>query len=316
MQRQIWLTDKDNQERFDFSAFGSFIFTSPTSLGIYREKGFLVVGNQRIETSDLPTFQSITGTILIKGKYSELEQKYAQFRDFISKHIKNGFRLYVKTQENVGARYVNCSIESIDKTEKTTANTMSVPITILPKSLWLGDVEGASIQKVVSAVGTFKFEQQDNGTYGVRFKQREYVDEYGKTYYSATLGGGNFSEAYLYNGGEETTPLIIRIYGQATNPFIALKDYESGQVVQSVKFEDLIVPDGYYLEINSNPEDSYIELVNETTGERYDVEDYASHNTTVFMKLPVGNYILETSDDVADNMVSTRVFFANQYKGA
>lgn len=316
MQRQIWLTDKDNKERFDFSAFGSFIFTSPTSLGIYREKGFLVVGNQRIETSDLPTFKSITGTIIIKGKYSELEQKYAQFRDFISRHIKSGFRLYVKTQANVGARYINCSIESIDKTEKTTANTMSVPITILPKSLWLGDVVGASIQKVINPVGMFRFEQRDGGRYSARFEQRDYEDEYGRTYYSMKFGGSSYSEAYLYNGGEETTPLIVRIYGQSTNPFVKLKDYQSGQIVQSVKFEDLIVPDGYYLEINSNPEDSYIELVNESTGERYDVEDYASHDTTVFMKLPVGNYILETSDDVADNTVTTRVFFANQYKGA
>ena len=316
MQRQIWLTDKDNKERFDFSAFGSFIFTSPTSLGIYREKSFLVVGNQRIETSDLPSFKEITATIIIKGKYSELEQKYSQFRDFVSKHIKNGFRLYVKTQMNVGERYINCSIESIDKTEKTTANTMNVPITILPKSLWLGDVEGASIQKVVDSVGAFRFEQRDIGIYSARFEQRDYVDEYGRTYYSTTLGGGSFSEAYLYNGGEETTPLIVRIYGQSTNPFVKLKDYQSGQIVQSVKFEGLVVPDGYYLEINSNPENSYIELVNESTGERYDVEDYASHDTTVFMKLPVGNYILETSDDVADNIVSTRVFFANQYKGA
>ena len=310
MQRQIWLTDKDNLERFDFTAFGDFIFTNPTSLGIYRQKNFLIVNNQRITVQDVPSFKNITGTIIIKGKYSELESKYATLRDFISKHIKNGFRLYLKTENNKPARYVNCDIDTLDKTEKVTG-TIVVPINILPKSLWLGDVSGASISQQVNVNNIFAF------TDTLKFIERDgMIDEYNKTYYSIAFVDSATSEAFVFNGGEETTPLLIRVYGEATNPYIRLKDFATGQVLQSVKFNNLTINADGYLEINSNPEFAYIEIVNKITGERQNVENYADQETTIFMNLPVGSFVIETSDDVADNVVDTRVFFTNQYKGA
>lgn len=310
MQRQIWLTDKDNIERFDFSAFGDIVFTLPTSLGIYRQKNFLIVNNQRITVQDVPSFKTITGTIIIRGLYSELESKYSRLRDFISKHIKNGFRFYLKTEENKPARYITCDIDTLDKTEKV-AGTIVAPISILPKSLWLGDVSGTSIAQQVSVNNIFAFADT------VKFVERpDMVDEYGKTYYSAAFSDSATSEAFVFNGGEETTPLLIRVYGEATNPYIRLKDFETGQVLQSVKFNNLIINSDSYLEINSNPEFAYIEVVNKITGERYNVENFADQETTIFMNLPVGRFVIETSDEVASNVVDTRVFFTNQYKGA
>lgn len=319
MIREIWLTDKDNVEKFDFQNFGTFFFTSPTSLGIYRNKSFLIVNNQRIEVEDVPSFKNITATIMIKASNKELESKYSLLRDFISKHIKNGFRLYIKTEENKNARYINCAIDSLDKTEKTTANTMLVPINILPKSLWLGDVSGVSVVKAVNQTGLFQFTEKtirDKQVFSASFTQRDLIDIYGNAYYSIAFGSGAISQIFIFNGGEETTPLVIRIYGQATNPYVFLKDLKTGEVLQSVGFHDLEIESGSYLEINSNPDGAYIEIVNETTNERRDVEAYANENTKVYMDLPVGSYLIETTDESEANAVQTRVFFTNQYKGA
>lgn len=316
MIREIWLTDAENKEMFKFSSFGDFIFTSPTSLGVYRSKNFLIVNNQQIEVEDIPSFKNITGTIIIKGLNSELETKYAQLRDFISKYIKTGFRLYLKVRENVSARYINCAIDSLDKTEKSTANTMLIPINIIPKSLWLGDVEGTSITQSVYVDGIFRFAEQNNGEYGARFIERPLNDEYSNTIYSIAFSSGSISQSFIFNSGEETTPLIIRVYGKAVNPYIKLKDYNTGEILQSVKFNNLTVADDSYLEINSEPDRTYIEVVNITTGNRTDVESYVDESTNIYMNLPVGSYVIEASDDVENNVLQTRVFFTNQYKGA
>lgn len=311
MIRKIWLTNSDNSQRFEFTDFGDFIFSAPTSLGIYRQKEFLIVNNQRIEVNDVPSFKAITGTIIIKAPNKDLESKYATLRDFISKYNDDGFRLYVQTQENKPARYINCAIESLDKTEKATANTMLIPITILPKSLWQGDVDTASIVQSINVAGSFRFSES-----GARFINRPFTTEFSDTVYGVAFTSGVLSQALLFNAGEETTPLVIRVYGEAVNPFIKLRDFETGEILQSAKFNNLTISDGDYLEINANPDKAYMEVVNIATGERRDVSDYVQQDSNAYLNLPMGNYVLEATDDVPTNAVSTRVFFTNQYKGA
>lgn len=307
MLREIWLTDKDNKDIFKFDNFGDFIFTAPTKFGIYRDKNFLIINNARVEIADVPRFEDITGIIIIRGSNNELEGKYALLRDFISKYNNVGFRLYVKTQENKDARYINCSINTLDKSEKTGLTTMSVPINIQPKSLWQGDVVGVSVAQSYENLNTFRF----NGyNFGASFKSNNFDS------YSIAFGGGQISQAYVRNDGEEQSPLLIRVYGDAVNPFVKLRDFNTGEILQSVKFDGLTIANGNYLEINSNADNTYIEVVNEITGERVDVEDYADQTTNIYMSIPMGSYIIETSDDVPTNLVRTRVFFANQYKGA
>lgn len=319
MIREIWLTDINNEERFTFNNFGDYTFTSPTSLGVYRSKEFLAVNNQQIEISSLPAFKNITGTIIIKGANKDLEAKYAVLRDFISKHNKKGFRFYVKTQESREARYIKCAIDSLDKTEKATANTMLVPINIIPKTQWLGEVVGVSVVQSVDVEDIFTFKAQEingNTIYSAKFAEREFTDEYGRTYYSIAFASGDISSTTINNDGEETTPLIIRVQGEAVNPYIALKEAQTGEVLQEVKFNNLTVPNGSYLEINSDPETTYIELVNEQTGERYDVEDFADEETSVYLNLPVGQFVIEASDDIAENVVQTRVLAEQRFGGA
>lgn len=311
MIRKIWLTNNDNSAKFEFTDFGDFIFSNPTSLGIYRQKEFLIVNNQRIETNDVPSFKSVTGTIIIKAPNKDLESKYALLRDFVSKYNDEGFRLYVKTEESKPERYIRCAIESVDKSEKSTANTMLIPISILPKSLWLGDVSGTSVAQKVAVRGMFRFINNK-----ATFIKRDFEDEFGNDYYSMAFSTSAISRAFVFNGGEEITPLLIRVYGVAVNPHIKLKDYVTGEVLQDIKFKNLTIPQGSYLEVNSSAESAYVELVNSDTGERIDVEDFADQDSTIFMNLPLGSYIIEASDEVEANIVATRVFFTNQYKGA
>lgn len=310
MIRKIWLTNIDNTERFEFTDFGDFIFSTPTSLGIYRNKEYLTINNQRIVINDVPQYKDITGTIIIKGANKDLEAKYARLRDFISKHNDNGFRLYVKTQENKAERYVKCAISSLDKSEKSTANTMLIPITLQPLSLWLGDVSGTSVAQADNVAGMFKFV---NGC--ASFIQRNFADIYGETYYSIAFSSSYISQAIVFNSGEEQTPLLIKVYGETVNPYIKLKDYKTGEILQYVRFNGLTVPSGSYLEIDSNPERAIIEVVNENN-ERLNVQGLAEQDSTMFINLPVGNYIIEVSDEIVNNAVKTRVFFTNQYKGA
>ena len=310
MIRKIWLTNSANTDKFEFTDFGDFIFSVPTSLGIYRDKDYLIINNQRIKIGDVPQYKDITGTIIIKGANKDLEAKYARLRDFISKHNNSGFRLYVKTQENKAERYVKCAITSLDKSEKSTANTMLIPITLQPQSLWLGDVSGVSVAQSEDVAGMFKF---IDGS--ASFIERDFNDEFGNKYYSIAFSQSAISQAIVFNSGEETTPLLIRVYGEAVNPHIKLQDFNTGEVLQDVKFNNLTIPKGSYLEIDSNPESALIELV-DADGVRTDVEEYAQQDTTIFMNLPVGNFVIEVNDEIVNNAVTTRVFFTNQYKGA
>lgn len=315
MIRKIWLTNSDNSQKFEFTDFGSFIFSSPKNFGIYRQKEFLIVNNQRIEVNDVPSFKAVTGTIIIKGANKELESKYATLRDFVSKHNDSGFRLYVQTEERKQARYIDCAIDTLDKSEKATANTILIPINILPKSLWQGDVDTASVVQAINVEGAFRFKMRSFGN-GAKFVSRPLSNEYGAVIYSVAFTSGSVSQAMLFNSGEETTPLVIRVYGEAVNPFIKLRDFETGEILQSAKFNDLIINKGEYLEINAKPDKAYMEIVNSTTAERRDVSDFVSQDSNAYLTLPMGSYILEATDDTATNVVSTRVFFTNQYKGA
>lgn len=321
MQRLIWLTNKDNSEKYEFSNFGKVIFTLPTNLGIYRNMEYLTISNQRINIHNEPSFNTITGTIIIRGLYSELEYEYDKLKNFVSKNIKTGFRLYVKVAENISEKYIHCDIEILDKSEKT-SGTIVIPISIQPKSLWLGDVAGATIKQNVKLNGLFRFSENTIGQkkiYSTKFIRRENLiytlNGVIRNVYSITFENSIKSQAFIYNSGEEETPLLIRVYGPANNPLVELKEFETGNLLQSVKFNNLNIPKGFYVEINSNPEESCILLIDSSNGDKIDVEDYASQNTTVYMKLPIGRYVIEASDDNTANTLDTRIFFTNQFKG-
>lgn len=308
--RQVTITNEAQTERIELNDFDGYIMTSPTGFGVYRTSEYITVGNQRITSTNKPTFQKITFNVLIMGDRSSWEQKYAVLRDFISRNIRKGFRLYY-TPENE-TRYIKCDINILDKTEKDRAN-LPVKLEIQPLSLWLADVQKDTAQQTGST-GGFRFVANTFGSYSAKFSAINSVeDEYKRQWYAVIFGGGGSQVAVLNNAGAETTPMKIRIYGRAVNPIVFLKKYGSGQVVQFIKFNNLTINEGYYLEINSDPTNTYIELVNQTTGERFDREDYADIESNMYIVLPQGQFILSLTDDAETG--HAEAYFSNQYYG-
>lgn len=325
--RKFYLTDIDNQERIDLSDFNGYTATSPTGLGIYRVSGYIKVGNQRLSTDNQNAFQKLTLLIEISGERSTWEQKYADLRDFISVNLRKGFRLYYTTE--VGARYIKCDINMVDKTEKARSH-LPIKLEIQPKTLWLSDVRATSVRQTISSGNLFQFSERATDEYYAQFAlieglendtphpypatEQEWEDaEY--PYYATMFDTGALQFAELANVGGEDTPLLIRLFGRAVSPYITLKDKSTGEVIQSVKFNNLTVPEGYYLEINSDAEDTHIHLVNQQTGEHLDREAWADLNTNIYLYLPQGRYLIEVSDESGTNACYADIYYANQYYG-
>lgn len=312
----VRITDVNNTEGIDLNDFDGYLMTSPTGFGIYRTGEYIEVGNQRISTDNKPAFRKITFNIDIFGKRSEMESKYAVLRDFISRHIKKGFRLYYQAYDEM--RYIKCDINIADKTQKESAY-LPVRLEIQPKSLWLIDVKKVSVEQVAQGGNIFKFKQrQVNGetVYSAKFELKpDLYDEYGRLFYATAFYTGASSQAILYNRGAETTPLIIRIYGECTNPIVRLYKQDTNIVSQVITFDNLTIGTNYYLEINSDPENNYIELVNNLTGERFNAEQYANIESNMYMNLPQGNWVIDVADETGFNKCYTDIFYSNQYYG-
>lgn len=309
--RHITITNEGNTERIDLNDFDGYLMTSPTGFGIYRTSEYITIGNQRVKTNNRNNFQKITFNVLILGERNEWENKYAKLRDFISKNLKKGFRLYYTPFEET--RYIKCDINIVDKAEKDSAN-LPIKLEIQPLTLWLVDDRKVSIrQSEAEENNLFIFAEADDYSAVFRFQQ-DRTDEYGRSVYSISFISNDFQVATLNNVGMEDTPLKIRIYGKAVNPFITLRKYGGG-VVQSVKFNDLTINAGYYLEINSDATDTHIELVNIETGARFDRENYADISTNIYLTLPVGKYDIEVTEESEEQGGYTEVYYSNQYYG-
>lgn len=317
--RQFTITNEARTESIVLNDFNGFLATSPTGLGIYRQSEYIVVGNQRIQTNNRQTFQKITINVMILGGRSTWESKYVTLRDFISRNLKGGFRLYYTPQETT--RYIKCDITMADKTEKDRAN-LPIKLEIQPLSLWLDDVQAESVRKEIAGENLFEFKLNDNLTddydrdwYSAKFEEIEDLTIEGRDVYAISFGSIASQTTILNNTGTETTPLLIRIFGRAINPFITLKRAGSGLVEQQVSFSGLTIESGYYLEINSEATDTHIELVNIATGERFDRESFADIDSNIYMELPTGKWVIEITEESGENECYAQIFFANQNYG-
>lgn len=317
--RQFTLTNEARTESVVLNDFNGFLATSPTGLGVYRTSEYIVVGNQRIQTNNRQTFQKITINVMILGERSTWETKYATLRNFISRNLKGGFRLYYTPQETT--RYIKCDITMADKTEKDRAN-LPIKLEIQPLSLWLDDVQVESVRKEITGENLFEFKLNDNLTddydrdwYSAKFEEIEELTIEGRDVYAISFGSIASQSTILNNTGAETTPLLIRIFGRAINPFITLKRAESDLAEQQVSFSGLTIESGYYLEINSEATDTHIELVNIATGERFDRESFADIDSNIYMELPMGKWEIEITEESGENECYAQIFFANQNYG-
>ena len=297
--RYVRIANVDNTTSIELNDFDGYLMTSPKGFGIYRIAEYITIGTQRVMVQNKAQFNKITFNIDIFGTRAEQEQKYAKLRDFVSQNIANGFKLYYNPLNE--ERYIECDILIVDKTEKA-LGYLPISLEIQPKTLWLMDVQKTSAllstkQNANEFILPASFLPDENGYYAIEF------------------GRAEVGVALLENAGIDTTPMLIRIYGHALNPRLILIKYGSSEASQISSFTDLEIPDGYYLEINSNPRNTYVHLVNSATGERLDRESYVNLETNVYMNLPKGKWNLLVEEESQEGKCYIEVFFSNQFYG-
>lgn len=314
--RHVRISDKDNTTSIELNDFNGYLMTSPTGFGIYRISEYINIGNQRVSVSNYPQFNKIKFNVDIFGKRYEQEERYAKLRDFISTHMKQGFRLYYNPLNE--ERYINCDILIVDKSEKQNAY-LPIAIEVQPKSLWLTDVKKQSLQQTISSGNLFEFHNNivnNEEYYGATLSiYDDILDEFDENYYGFAFPSGNSNIVIINNIGQEQTSALIRIYGEAVNPIISLFKHSTGELNQIIRFDNLVIEEGYYLEINSSVENPYIHLVNERTGERFDREGFADINSNIYITLPIGLWDMTISDENGSSTMHTDVFYTNQYYG-
>ena len=159
--RKVKITNNIGTESIELNDFDGYLMTSPTGLGIYLNNDYLVLANRRIRTEQKNAFNDIKFNIEIYGDTrDDVEAKYIQLRNFISKNRVNGFKFYYiasGTRFSKYNKYINCDIKILDKTEKSGINYMSVPLTLEPRSLWKTDEQKSSTVQTLGNSNIFKF---------------------------------------------------------------------------------------------------------------------------------------------------------------
>lgn len=151
----------DRREKVELNSYNGYLVSSPTGLGIYINNKYLNLGNKRILTDQKNGFTSLTMSISIFGKTRvEIEEKYRDLRNFISRNRSGGFLLSYLPYQGGEERYIECDIKDFDKGEKETSRYMAIPLTVEPRSFWKVDVKTFSTSAALAR--EFEFAEDAN----------------------------------------------------------------------------------------------------------------------------------------------------------
>jgi len=310
MIRKIRLYGLDNGKTIDFSTFDKYIFTAPTGFGFKVNNEYMDVGYKRIRISQTKEYQSISGTIEVVGETrDDWERNYNELRDFCAKNKKTGIKLYYSALQNV-ERYIICDINEVGKTEKSKAY-LPINFVIDTKTNWLEDkeIDTQLIKQDFNekSVGFYKTNLTGDWEYSYGFLYNAQLD-----YYSYKFEGNAIGQAVLINNGDDTTPLLITIFGECLNPTVLLLDV-NGNTLQSAKINTL-VDENQRLILNSDIDNLAVRLIT-ATGTIIDKTAYVDTDRTTYIELPVGTYTLRVIDE-SDTPVNAKVKFSWQFLGA
>lgn len=197
------------------------LVTSPSGLGFYQE----------ISTIDTKTISYIVERALKKQDIKitvEFEepnsyQKVNSLRSWIAKNMLNNIAL--SYNDTFTERLIDVYIKDFQLTEIVT-NYNSIPLVLTP----LSPFYKKGYQKaIISKLGTAK--------------QYPYSYEY-------SYGGASLINNELDNTFFTSIPLLITIYGKATNPIVKLLD-ENGIEYSQISFPNLVVEEGETLTIDA-----------------------------------------------------------------
>ncbi len=310
MIRKIRLYGLDNGKTIDFSTFDKYIFTAPTGFGFKVNNKYMDVGYKRIRISQTKEYQSISGTIEVVGETrDDWERNYNELRDFCAKNKKTGIKLFYSALQNV-ERYIICDINEVGKTEKSKAY-LPINFVIDTKTNWLEDkeIDTQLIKQDLNekSMGFYETDLTGDWKYSYGFLYNADLD-----YYSYKFEGNAVGEAVLINNGDDTTPLLITIFGECNNPTVLLLDV-NGKTLQSAKINTL-VDENQRLIINSDIDNLAVKLIT-ATGTIIDKTSVVDTDRTTYIELPVGTYTLRVIDE-SDTPVNAKVKFSWQFLGA
>lgn len=310
MIRKIRLYGLDNGKTIDFSTFDKYIFTAPTGFGFKVNNEYMDVGYKRIRISQTKEYQSISGTIEVVGETrDDWERNYNELRDFCAKNRNKGIKLYYSALQNT-ERYIICDINEIGKTEKA-KSYLPINFVIDAKTNWLEDkeIDTQLIKQDLNekSMGFYETDLEGDWKYSYGFLYNADLD-----YYSYKFEGNAVGEAVLINNGDDTTPLLITIFGECINPIVNLIDV-NGNVLQSAKI-NTTVDENERLIINSDIDNLAVRLIT-ATGTIIDKTAYVDTDRTTYIELPVGTYTLRVLDE-SDTPVNAKVKFSWQFLGA
>ena len=310
MIRKIRLYGLDNGKTIDFSTFDKYIFTAPTGFGFKVNNEYMDVGYKRIRINQTKKYQSISGTIEVVGKTrDDWERNYNELRDFCAKNKKTGIKLFYSALQNV-ERYIICDINEVGKTEKSKAY-LPINFVIDTKTNWLEDkeIDTQLIKQDLNkkSMGFYETDLTGDWKYSYGFLYNADLD-----YYSYKFEGNAVGEAVLINNGDDTTPLLITIFGECNNPTVLLLDV-NGNTLQSAKINTL-VDENQRLIINSDIDNLAVRLIT-ATGTIIDKTSVVDTDRTTYIELPIGTYTLRVIDE-SETPVNAKVKFSWQFWGA
>ena len=310
MIRKIRLYGLDNGKTIDFSTFDKYIFTAPTGFGFKVNNEYMDVGYKRIRINQTKKYQSISGTIEVVGKTrDDWERNYNELRDFCAKNKKTGIKLFYSALQNV-ERYIICDINEVGKTEKSKAY-LPINFVIDTKTNWLEDkeIDTQLIKQDLNkkSMGFYETDLTGDWKYSYGFLYNADLD-----YYSYKFEGNAVGEAVLINNGDDTTPLLITIFGECNNPTVSLLDV-NGNTLQSAKINTL-VDENQRLIINSDIDNLAVRLIT-ATGTIIDKTSVVDTDRTTYIELPIGTYTLRVIDE-SETPVNAKVKFSWQFWGA
>jgi len=310
MIRKIRLYGLDNGKTIDFSTFDKYIFTAPTGFGFKVNNEYMDVGYKRIRINQTKEYQSISGTIEVVGETrDDWERNYNELRDFCAKNKKTGIKLFYSALQNV-ERYIICDINEVGKTEKSKAY-LPINFVIDTKTNWLEDkeIDTQLIKQDLNkkSMGFYETDLTGDWKYSYGFLYNADLD-----YYSYKFEGNAVGEAVLINNGDDTTPLLITIFGECNNPTVLLLDV-NGNTLQSAKINTL-VDENQRLIINSDIDNLAVRLIT-ATGTIIDKTSVVDTDRTTYIELPIGTYTLRVIDE-SETPVNAKVKFSWQFLGA
>lgn len=267
--REVKITSELNPttDFLNLTDFSGFFCTSIQGLGATRETANLSVKTRSLVTENKPTFRIFSLGVNILTPYSQYEAAVKQLFDFLDRNKENGFRLYVNDNPSVYAkqRYVMCSLDSVNRNDKR----QIVELRLAQHSFWLAEATTASgVAKVDISTGNW-YEYANRGTeaepyYAYSYKpfttaDYKIMNYYSTSYFNSGAQIGDAIDLEIENGSYNKVPLIVKVYGECTNPVILLYENE-GSVATRMVSVDVNIPADSWLEINSTIEGNGVYL--------------------------------------------------------